>query len=189
MLAWRFAKRYTMYGPIICHHYCVTLMLAALSVLDDYNKTVNDDLLNFRTWFTSLTPRLSGGMEISSFARFTSLKRLVRIFHEPDHLSCWSSSWKTGLYLSGDCVHLHTYVFFFTPLGYQEHSSSAVKVCSWDTICKLKLQNYKEKVKDLLQSYVFNLSTPWLLCSSGKTELCGLKLHKKDSFWLDYSKL
>ena len=148
-------------------------------------------MLNFRTWFTLLTLRLSGGMEISSFVRFTSLKRLVRIFHQPDHLSSWSSSWKTGWYLSGDCVHLHTYrMFFSTPLGYQEHSSSAVKVCSWDTIWKLKLQNYKKKVKDLLQSYVFNevsdLSTWQLLCSSGKTELCGLKLHKKNiiSDWI-----
>lgn len=106
--------------------------------------------------------------------------------------SSGSSSWKTGWYLSGYCIHLHTYVFS-TPLGDQEYSSSAVKVYSWDTIWKLKLQNYKEKVvKDLLQSYVFNevsdLSMQ-LLYSSGKTELCGLKLHKKHSFRLDYSKL
>ena len=97
--------------------------------------------------------------------------------------------------LTGTClgiVFTFIHMFFSTPLGYQEHSSSAVKVYSWDTIRKLKLQNYKEKVKDLLQSFVFNevsdLSMQ-LLCSSGKTEICGLKLHKKHSFQLDYSKL
>lgn len=153
-----------------------------------YNKTVNDDLLNFRTWFTSLTPRLSGGMEISSFARFTSLKRLVRIFHEPDHLSCWSSSWKIGLYLSGDCVHLHTYVFFFHSFRLPRIFKQCSEFVAGIPYEKLRLQNYKQKVKDLLQSYVFNLSTRWLLCSPGKTELCGLELHKKHSFRLDYSK-
>lgn len=160
--------------------------------MTNYNKTLNDELLNFRTWFTLPTPRLSGGMEISSFARFTSLKRSVRIFHEPDHIALGPVVERlVGTYLGIVFTFIH--MFFSTPLGDQEYSSSAVKVYSWDTIWKLKLQNYKEKVvKDLLQSYVFNevsdLSMQ-LLYSSGKTELCGLKLHKKHSFRLDYSKL
>ena len=96
-----------------------------------------------------------------------------------------------GTYLGIVFTFIH--MFFSIPLGDQEYSSSAVKVCSWDTIWKLKLQNYKEKVvKDLLQSYVFNevsdLSMQ-LLYSSAKIELCGLKLLKKHSFQLDYSKL
>lgn len=113
-------------------------------------------------------------------------------FSWPDHLALGPVVQRlVGTYLGIVFTFIH--MFFSTPLGDQEYSSSAVKVYSWDTIWKLKLQNYKEKVvKDLLQSYVFNevsdLSMQ-LLYSSGKTELCGLKLHKKHSFRLDYSKL
>lgn len=113
-------------------------------------------------------------------------------FSWPDHIALGPVVQRlVGTYLGIVFTFIH--MFFSTPLGDQEYSSSAVKVYSWDTIWKLKLQNYKEKVeKDLLQSYVFNevsdLSMQ-LLYSSGKTELCGLKLHKKHSFRLDYSKL
>lgn len=113
-------------------------------------------------------------------------------FSWPDHIALGPVVQRlVGTYLGVVFTFIH--MFFSTPLGDQEYSSSAVKVYSWDTIWKLKLQNYKEKVvKDLLQSYVFNevsdLSMQ-LLYSSGKTELCGLKLHKKHSFRLDYSKL
>lgn len=113
-------------------------------------------------------------------------------FSWPDHIALGPVVERlVGTYLGIVFTFIH--MFFSTPLGDQEYSSSAVKVYSWDTIWKLKLQNYKEKVvKDLLQSYVFDevsdLSMQ-LLYSSGKTELCGLKLHKKHSFRLDYSKL
>lgn len=113
-------------------------------------------------------------------------------FSWPDHIALGPVVQRlVGTYLGIVFTFIH--MFFSTPLGDQEYSSSAVKVYSWDTIWKLKLQNYKEKVvKDLLQSYVFNevsdLSMQ-LLYSSGKTELCRLKLHKKHSFRLDYSKL
>lgn len=79
------------------------------------------------------TPRLSGGMEISSFARFTSLKRSVRIFHEPDHIALGPVIERlVGTYLGIVFTFIH--MFFSTPLGDQEYSSSAVKVYSWDTI-------------------------------------------------------
>lgn len=113
-------------------------------------------------------------------------------FSWPDHIALGPVVQRLiGTYLGIVFIFIH--MFFSTPLGDQEYSSSAVKANSWDTIWKLKLQNYKEKVvKDLLQSYVFNevsdLSMQ-LLYSSEKTELCGLKLHKKHSFRLDYSKL
>lgn len=113
-------------------------------------------------------------------------------FSWPDHIALGPVVERlVGTYLGIVFTFIH--MFFSTPLGDQEYSSSAVKVYSWDTIWKLKLQNYKEKVvKDLLQSYVFDevsdLSMQ-LLYSSGKIEVCGLKIHKKHSFRLDYSKL
>lgn len=76
------------------------------------------------------TPRLSGGMEISSFARFTSLKRSVR---KPDHIALGPVVERlVGTYLGIVFTFIH--MFFSTPLGDQEYSSSAVKVYSWDTI-------------------------------------------------------
>lgn len=82
-------------------------------------------------------------MEISSFARFTSLKRSVRIFHEPDHIALGPVVERlVGTYLGIVFTFIH--MFFSTPLGDQEYSSSAVKVYSWDENSNFKITKKKK---------------------------------------------